>query len=83
MTCLLNEQVALAPERVRQAFAAHHVAYLKGDWTSRNREITDFLRAHGRDGVPLYVYYPARAEGRVLPQILSAGRVLHEIGGQS
>jgi thiol:disulfide interchange protein/DsbC/DsbD-like thiol-disulfide interchange protein len=83
VTCLLNEQVALAPERVRQAFAAHHVAYLKGDWTSRNREITDFLRAHGRDGVPLYVYYPAGAEGRVLPQILSAGRVLHEIGGQS
>jgi thiol:disulfide interchange protein DsbD len=83
VTCLVNERIALSPERVRQAFAMHHVVYLKGDWTSRDQQITSFLRAHGGDGVPLYVYYPAGAEGRVLPQILTAGRVLHEIDGAS
>jgi thiol:disulfide interchange protein DsbD len=62
---------------VRAAFAARGVAYLKGDWTRQNPEITAFLRAHARDGVPLYVMYPGghRAE-EVLPQILTEGTVL-------
>jgi thiol:disulfide interchange protein DsbD len=77
VTCLVNERVALAPEAVRAAFAARGVAYLKGDWTRQNPEITAFLRAHARDGVPLYVMYPGghRAE-EVLPQILTEGTVL-------
>ena len=81
ITCLVNERLALSPDKVREAFAAHHVAYLKGDWTNRDPGIGDFLRAHGRDGVPFYVYYPPGAEGRVLPQILTASRVLDEIKG--
>jgi thiol:disulfide interchange protein DsbD len=77
VTCLVNERVALAPEAVRSAFAAHGVAYLKGDWTRQNPEITAFLREHARDGVPLYVMYPGghRAE-QILPQILTEGTVL-------
>jgi thiol:disulfide interchange protein len=35
ITCLANERVALSTETVRQALAAHDVAYLKGDWTRR------------------------------------------------
>ncbi len=81
VTCLVNERIALAPDAVRQAFAARRVATLRGDWTSHDAAITGFLRAHGRDGVPFYVYYPAGGEGRELPQILTAGRVLHEIDG--
>ncbi len=83
VTCLVNERIALAPAAVRTAFAARHVATLVGDWTSRDAVITGFLRAHDRDGVPFYVYYPPGGEGRVLPQILTADRVLHEIGGPS
>ena len=79
VTCLVNERIALSPASVQAAFTARHVAYLKGDWTSRNTQISDFLRQHGRDGVPFYVYYPSGGEGRVLPQILTADRVLHEI----
>ena len=84
VTCLVNERIALSNSSVHAAFATHHVAYLKGDWTNRNAAITDFLRAHGRDGVPLYVYYPAgAAKGRLLPQILTADRVLNEVNGTS
>ncbi len=79
VTCLVNERIALSPASVQAAFTAHHVAYLKGDWTRRNAQISDFLREHGRDGVPFYVYYPSGGEGRVLPQILTADRMLHEI----
>ncbi len=81
ITCLVNERVTLGSTRVRDVFARHKVAYLKGDWTSRDSTITAFLRAHGRDGVPLYVYYPPHGEGQVLPQILTPDLVAGAVGG--
>ncbi len=79
VTCLVNERIALAPQAVQDAFARNRVAYLKGDWTRQDKEITAFLREHGRDGVPLYVYYPPGGPPAVLPQILTASAVLDEI----
>jgi len=77
VTCLVNERVAIATDPVQRAFAAGDVAYLKGDWTRQNPAITDFLRQYGRDGVPLYVFYPAGgAAPEVLPQILTHTEVL-------
>jgi thiol:disulfide interchange protein DsbD len=82
VTCLVNERVALAPDAVRRAFAEHDVAYLKGDWTRQDPEITRFLREHGRDGVPLYVLFPGGARPpEVLPQILTPGRVVAALDG--
>jgi thiol:disulfide interchange protein DsbD len=80
VTCLVNERVAISSEPVQRAFADHHVAYLKGDWTRQDPGITAYLRENGRDGVPLYVYYPAR-DGRpnVLPQILTENALLREL----
>ena len=80
VTCLVNERIALSPPAVRDAFARNHVAYLKGDWTRQDPDITSFLRAHDRDGVPLYVYYPA-GDGtpKVLPQVLTEAMVLGEV----
>ncbi|MDE2580174.1 MAG: thioredoxin family protein [Rhodospirillales bacterium] len=80
ITCQVNERVALAPANVRAAFAAHRVAYLVGDWTRQDATITAYLRAHGRDGVPLYVFYPPGARrGIVLPQLLTPGLVLRTL----
>ena len=79
ITCLVNEQLALTPRVVQEAFAAHNVAYLKGDWTRQDADITAFLHAAGRDGVPLYVYYPSRGEPVVLPQILTPALVLAKL----
>ena len=36
VTCLVNERVAIGSDAVRRAFAEHHVAYLKGDWTRQD-----------------------------------------------
>ena len=81
ITCQVNQRIALAPARVQAAFAAGRVAYLVGDWTRQDPAITAYLQAHGRDGVPLYVYYPPGARtGEVLPQILTPGMVLHALG---
>lgn len=75
VTCMVNEHVALDVPSVRKAFRDHGVTILRGDWTRRDERITAFLRGHGRDGVPLYLYYPARGEEHVLPQILTPGLV--------
>jgi thiol:disulfide interchange protein/DsbC/DsbD-like thiol-disulfide interchange protein len=77
VTCLVNERIALSSDAVKRAFAERNVAYLKGDWTRADPAISDFLREHGRDGVPLYVLFPPKGgDGVVLPQVLTASAVL-------
>lgn len=80
ITCLVNEKVALSSAPVRAAFAQHHVTLLIADWTRRDAAITSLLDAHGRSGVPLYLYYaPGAADAQVLPQVLTPDAVLNVI----
>ncbi|WP_419730390.1 protein-disulfide reductase DsbD family protein [Lichenicola sp.] len=79
VSCLINERIAFHSAEVRTAFETHHVALLKGDWTRRDEGITRFLRAHGRDGVPFYIYYPAVGPEQVWPQILTPNLVLRAV----
>jgi thiol:disulfide interchange protein len=76
ITCLVNERTALSTGAVREALAGKRIAYLKGDWTNRNPEITRLLEKFGRSGVPLYVLYRSGGEPVVLPQILTQSLVL-------
>jgi thiol:disulfide interchange protein len=61
------------------------VATLRADWTRQDPAITRMLEANGRAGVPLYLFYPRpgqqgeRRAAIVLPQILTAATILHEI----
>jgi thiol:disulfide interchange protein DsbD len=80
ITCLVNERTALSTEAVRGAFAGKNIAYLKGDWTNRNPEITRLLERFGRSGVPLYVLYQRGREPVVLPQLLTQSLVLERLG---
>lgn len=80
ITCQVNERTVLARDGVQAAFRAGQVAYLKGDWTNQNPEITRLLEHHGRSGVPLYLVYRGTREAQVLPQILTEGIVLAAIG---
>lgn len=81
ITCQVNERVALRGDAVQAAFATRGVAYLKADWTGGDAAIGALIRAHGRDGVPLYlVYRPGADAPEVLPQILTEGIVLRAIG---
>jgi len=82
ITCMVNEEAALSRPAVRAAFARQNIAFLVADWTNRNPEITALLEAHGRSGVPLYLYYaPGAEDAKILPQILTEGEVLKAIGG--
>ncbi|RZL34995.1 MAG: thiol:disulfide interchange protein [Rubrivivax sp.] len=80
ISCLVNERVALSRPEVKEAFTKAGVTYLKGDWTREDPKITAVLKAHGRSGVPLYLYYaPGAAEPLVLPQILTPGLVIEAV----
>jgi thiol:disulfide interchange protein/DsbC/DsbD-like thiol-disulfide interchange protein len=72
ITCLANERVALSVDSVQARLRDLEVAYLKGDWTHRDASITSYLAQFGRNGVPLYVLYPAGSgQPEVLPQLLT------------
>ncbi|WP_341678796.1 protein-disulfide reductase DsbD domain-containing protein [Niveibacterium sp. SC-1] len=80
VTCLVNEKVALGAPAVAEAFSRAGVTYLKGDWTRADPAITRFLRNYRREGVPLYVFFPAgNAAPVVLPQILTEKVVLDHL----
>ena len=82
ITCLVNERVALASDDFIDALETKKIAYLKGDWTNGDPEITAFLASFGRSGVPIYVVYPgAGLEPVVLPQILTESMVMEAFAG--
>lgn len=72
LTCKVNEKGAIERAEVADAFAKHKVAVLVGDWTNGDPKIGRFLEAHGRSGVPLYLFYrPGAAQPEELPQVLT------------
>ncbi len=82
ISCLVNERVALSTGAVQQSLKDRGITYLKGDWTNRDREIGDYLRGFGRDGLPFYAFYPAAGqEPEVLPPVLSESLLLSTFSG--
>jgi thiol:disulfide interchange protein DsbD len=80
ITCKVNEQLVLKTAPVQAAFAGRNLAYLKGDWTNGDAAIGALLREHGREGVPLYLVYPAGGGApALLPQVLTEGIVLRAL----
>ena len=79
ITCQVNKRVALNQESVVRRFEELGIVRMKADWTVKDPEITRTLAEFGRNGVPLYVYYPANGQPRTLPEVLTAAIVLSAI----
>jgi thiol:disulfide interchange protein len=77
ITCKVNERLALTTDATRDLFTAQNILYIKGDWTNYDADITKFLAAYGRQGVPLYIFIGApdkdgkRPDPVILPQLLT------------
>ncbi|MBA1374334.1 protein-disulfide reductase DsbD family protein [Sphingomonas ursincola] len=71
ITCKANEAAAIQREATAAAFRKAGVVVLEGDWTRRDAEISRYLEAQGRSGVPLYVWYAPGQEPVILPQVLT------------
>ncbi|MCB9527916.1 MAG: thioredoxin family protein [Myxococcales bacterium] len=78
ISCKVNEKLVFDRDSVRAAFARHGVTTLLADWTDRDDVIARELARHGREGVPLYLYYPPRAGAApvVLPSVLTPDMVI-------
>jgi thiol:disulfide interchange protein len=76
ITCQVNAKVAIHTKDTMRAFREHGVTLMIADWTLRNKEITEFLESFQHQGVPLYVFYPAKGEPIVLPQLLTESIVI-------
>ena len=82
LSCKANEAGAIDREAVQSAFAKKGVVTLVGDWTNGDPAITRTLAEHGRNSVPLYLWYaPGKPEPEILPQILTPGLLVGKAGG--
>ena len=83
LTCLANERVTLDTDTIKNLFAEHQVAALKGDWTNTDPQITQLLQEYGRSGVPLYLWFPANHPGKaeILPQLLTKDHLIQAVKG--
>ncbi|MGH8460175.1 MAG: protein-disulfide reductase DsbD family protein [Stenotrophobium sp.] len=76
ITCKVNEHAVLDTAQVQSAFRQANVAWLVGDWTREDPQVTQLLEQFHRSGVPLYLVYVDGGEPNVLPQILTPERVI-------
>jgi thiol:disulfide interchange protein len=76
LTCKANEVAAIDRDEVRDAFRKAGVKVVAGDWTNGDPAITRFLEAHGRAGVPYYVWYRPGREPEELPQVLTPSELI-------
>lgn len=82
LSCKANEAGAINREAVQEAFRDRGVITLVGDWTNGDPVITRTLAEHGRNSVPLYLWYaPSAAQPEILPQILTPGLLTDRAGG--
>ncbi len=79
ITCQVNKRAALNQAEVINRFQALSVVRMKADWTVKDPVITATLAEFGRNGVPLYVFYPAQGEPIILPELLTPAIVLAAI----
>lgn len=69
LTCLANERIAFS-DAFEEQLTQQNTLALKADWTNYDANITSLLQSHGRNGVPLYLFYH-KGEVKILPQLLS------------
>ncbi|MFG1498279.1 protein-disulfide reductase DsbD [Saccharospirillum sp. HFRX-1] len=76
ITCKANESVALSGDAFDQLVQRTGVQLMRADWTRPSPAVDALIDSFGRNGVPLYVLYPANGGApQVLPQILTPGAV--------
>jgi suppressor for copper-sensitivity B len=72
VSCKYNNLMVLNRDKTMKLFQAYDVHAMKGDFSSHNKEINDYIVANGSYGIPFYkLYGPKKPEGVALPIIIS------------
>ncbi len=81
VTCQFNKRTVLNQTELLADMRTRQVVLLRADWTRRDAAITAELARMGRNGVPVYALYdPARAQPRILSEILTVRDVRDALG---
>jgi len=79
-TCQANKRLVFHSDEVLRAFREKNIATLRGDWTSKDPQITAELAKYHRAAVPFdVIWVPGRADPILLPEILTASSVLNAL----
>lgn len=78
LTCKANKAAVLNTDLIKARFSELGIALVLADFTRANPEMQAEINAHGRNGVPLNLVYPAGKpkEPIVLPEVLTQATVL-------
>ncbi|WP_233491873.1 protein-disulfide reductase DsbD family protein [Nioella nitratireducens] len=80
LTCQANKLLVLDRDSVAEALAAPGVTAMRADWTRPDEQISRYLAAFDRYGIPFNaVYGPGAPNGIALPELLSAEAVLEAL----
>ena len=76
ITCKANKIGVILQDPVYNHLKADDIVLMKGDWTTPNKSVTDYLQSNGRFGVPFNIVYgPSYENGIPLPVILDSDTV--------
>jgi suppressor for copper-sensitivity B len=76
ITCKVNKAAVLDRDPVRTLLAQPDVVALRADWTRPNAQISAYLAAFGRYGIPFNIVYgPSAPQGLPLSELLSSDAV--------
>lgn len=74
LTCAANEKLVLNSSEGRKVLLQPEIVLMRADWTAPNADIADYLKRHGRYGIPFNILYgPRQPDGLVLSEILTVG----------
>lgn len=79
VTCKVNERLVLDTPEVAGAFGRNGVVAMRGDWTTRDRAIGDFLAKYGRYGIPFYMLYRPGEEPHVFPELITRDLIIDAV----
>ena len=84
LTCRLNETTVLFTRKVKEAFEIRNVKLLRGDYTTRDEVVGEWIEKFGKAGVPVYAYYaPGALEPVVLPELLTKLMILNLVSPEA
>ena len=72
ITCKVNEWTTLRHQKVISFLHQNNISVMKGDWTSRDPEISKILSQYGRASIPFMIFFPLKqSEKIILPTVLT------------
>ena len=77
VTCKFNKFTTLDNQDTINYFIKNEVKLLRGNWTTKDEKILEFIKKYERFGVPVNIIYSRNMKnGLVLPEILSSSIVI-------